>query len=680
LRDAEVGLLREQVWKALDHHLADRERLLTESHEAVAALEAKLGTSVTVDRPALRLLADTLNTANTAWHQVANSEARLDQCRQDAATTLDAVIKAIAPVMQIEPTDLASAAAELEAIKQRCARLTETENRLAELRQSLDLRVNPSLERIERDRAEMIERYEGRGIEEIEDLIRQYPAWLDARDAVQRRQEQFDIAANRLTHGYELDAWPIERVQAEINECRQIGERATDTNQEIGRIENKIEQAKRSDKIATAWNRVLELREALLTRRNEQMLKSVGRLILDDVRRETRDANLPLVARRARELFTLFTHGRYELRTNPGPSSKFSAFDTQLRIEQSLDQLSSATRVQLLIAVRMAFVETQESDVLLPMIFDETLANADSLRADALINTTLEIAANGRQVFYFTAQYDEVQKWEARAGERGIDITIIDLAEARDIAERERPPAVTLPLTKRTHTPHPGAQTRAEYRLTLAVPQLDLWSDDVGAAHLWYLIDDLNELHQLIDSHNVTTWGQVMNYGASGMATLGIDAVAFARLAACADALRALLARMQVGRGKPVTFADLQASGGLTSTFEKHCRDLLEEVNGDGKLFIQLLEAKRIGGFRVNQIDKFREYFEDNGHLVAGSPLTSDQIRPQVVRQCERAINAGEIDLATIDRLLDEAFPAGDSIVDLAHTVGVQASLLPSGE
>jgi hypothetical protein len=410
------------------------------------------------------------------------------------------------------------------------------------------------------------------------------------------------------------------------------------------------------------------------------MLKSVGRLILDDVRRETRDANLPLVARRARELFTLFTHGRYELRTNPGPSPKFSAFDTQLRIEQSLDQLSSATRVQLLIAVRMAFVETQESDVLLPMIFDETLANADSLRADALINTTLEIAANGRQVFYFTAQYNEVQKWEARAGERGIGITIIDLAEARDIAERERPPAVTLPLTKRTHTPHPGVQTRAEYRLTLAVPQLDLWSDDVGAAHLWYLIDDLNELHQLIDSHNVTTWGQVMNYGASGMATLGIDAVAFARLAACADALRALLARMQVGRGKPVTFADLQASGGLTSTFEKHCRDLLEEVNGDGKLFIQLLEAKRIGGFRVNQIDKFREYFEDNGHLVAGSPLTSDQIRPQMVRQCERAINAGEIDLATIDRLLDEAFPAGDSIVDLAHTVGVQASLLPSGE
>ena len=42
-------------------------------------------------------------------------------------------------------------------------------------------------------------------------------------------------------------------------------------------------------------------------------------------------------------------------------------------------QLSSATRVQLMLAVRVAFVESQERRVALPLLLDETLGTATTI-------------------------------------------------------------------------------------------------------------------------------------------------------------------------------------------------------------------------------------------------------------------------------------------------------------
>ena len=61
-------------------------------------------------------------------------------------------------------------------------------------------------------------------------------------------------------------------------------------------------------------------------------------------------------------------------------------------------------------AVRVAFLEQDES-ARLPLLLDETLGTSDDGRAGAIIDSVIEIAREGRQVFYFTAQHDEVGKW-----------------------------------------------------------------------------------------------------------------------------------------------------------------------------------------------------------------------------------------------------------------------------
>jgi len=78
----------------------------------------------------------------------------------------------------------------------------------------------------------------------------------------------------------------------------------------------------------------------------------------------------------------------------------------------SLDRLSAGTRVQLLLSVRLAFIEQQEQGYRLPIILDETLANSDDEKAEQIMHAVLEICRNDRQVFYCTAQMDELDKWK----------------------------------------------------------------------------------------------------------------------------------------------------------------------------------------------------------------------------------------------------------------------------
>src|SRR5690606_1449114 len=98
----------------------------------------------------------------------------------------------------------------------------------------------------------------------------------------------------------------------------------------------------------------------------------------------------PQVFHRARERFARMTHGAYRLELDDGEIPSFRAIDTATGEGKSLDQLSSGTRAQLLIAVRVAFVESIETGLRLPIILDEALANSDDVRADAIIQAVLD--------------------------------------------------------------------------------------------------------------------------------------------------------------------------------------------------------------------------------------------------------------------------------------------------
>ena len=137
---------------------------------------------------------------------------------------------------------------------------------------------------------------------------------------------------------------------------------------------------------------------------DDNLSSITGQLLVDTLKEQMREQNRPKVFKEANRLFNRITKGRYELEIDEKDGPDFRAYDTVEKIGRGLDELSSGTRIQLLMAVRLAFVETQESAVRLPILADELLANSDDVRAQAIIEALTEISREGRQIFYFTAQ------------------------------------------------------------------------------------------------------------------------------------------------------------------------------------------------------------------------------------------------------------------------------------
>src|SRR5690606_36892234 len=141
------------------------------------------------------------------------------------------------------------------------------------------------------------------------------------------------------------------------------------------------------------------------------------------LKEETREQGKPQVLKRASEIFSRITSGRYSLEVDP-QGTAFRAYDHKIGLGQRLDELSSGTRVQLILAVRLAFLEQQEVNVTMPLLADELLANSDDARAAAIIEALTEISRDGRQIIYFTAQQDEVQKWKAKLHNSDLDLKV----------------------------------------------------------------------------------------------------------------------------------------------------------------------------------------------------------------------------------------------------------------
>jgi hypothetical protein len=255
---------------------------------------------------------------------------------------------------------------------------------------------------------------------------------------------------------------------------------------------------------------------------------------------------------------------------------------------------------------------------------------------------------------------------------------VIDLDEVRHLGRRS---LTIVPPTERVDPwalPSPDGMDRAAYKHALGVAPIDIWNDTGGDIHLWYLIDDVQELHRICDAGKVQYWGQLAQFSpGTAQLVLGLNPESFERIRHRAEATQVLARLHRIGRGRPLTPEDLDGSGAITQAFRERCLNLLKITNGDGASFLNNLE-KNVSGFRTKSLEALRDYLSANGHVGDGNTLSHDQLRARTANECIDAIERGDLDMATIDRLLAEAFPVPTPITQFAKTVGLQSSLLPS--
>lgn len=455
-----------------------------------------------------------------------------------------------------------------------------------------------------------------------QDIENKYSA---ARERLEEIREEIRQHPKRET--LECDPLDMENHQAQESLIRhnEMAEKAEKIIHDISSIESQVDSIFNKTDLEQALAKKEQAYTNLQEQYEENLTSITGHLILDKLNRATRQNNQSRVFQKANTLLAQITMGRYELQLDQTEKGRFRAYDTLLKEGQELDKLSSGTRVQLLLAVRLAYVETQEGDYKLPLLADEVLANSDDQRAQALINTLAEVSKTGRQVFFFTAQADEVSKWKTYLShQQELKYKIIHLETSnKNTTEPFQKPPEPVSLTRKV--PKPQNTTHEQYGRLINPEPFQLMTQTSANLHLWYVIEDVNLLFNCMEM-GMKYWGMLKTFVESNGKIAGLHTEHFHRMKQQVQTLELFQKLYGKGRPKPINREVLEKSKAVSNNYMEKVSQLLEEVNGNPEKLIDALENQKVSGFRTNKLEDLKQYLLDEGYMDEQQPMAMEDI------------------------------------------------------
>lgn len=426
---------------------------------------------------------------------------------------------------------------------------------------------------------------------------------------------------------------------------RSIRERLKAREQEVTALRDertailtRLDQAGSDRKLEEARAREAEARDTLDEALDDALFAEAGAFLLEEVLEEHRTEHEPRVLQEAREWFQRFTHHRWSLELTE--DAGLAARDLALREPRSLSELSSGTRMQLLLAVRVAWARNlEEGRGSLPFFLDEALTTSDPARFARVVECLAQLATEeDRQIFYLSAQPGDLVLWERAMGRAP---NVVDLTEVRSGTPwDERVGPFILPES--TPVPHPDGDRAEAYAPRLGVPPVNPWKE-AGGIHLFHLLrDDLERLHTLMAEWGLECQGQLEALMADPAGELAVPELEVRRRLEGRCSVAAIwVDAWRTGRGKPVGRGVLERSGAVSENFIEEVAALAEEVGGDpGELIAALPDVPR---FRANKVDELARWLEEDGHLPPGEPLSQGEREARVLREGAGILPPGEI-------------------------------------
>ncbi len=448
-----------------------------------------------------------------------------------------------------------------------------------------------------------------------------------------RLDELRGLEHSRRTHREELAAYPdlLDRVgagdEAGLGDLRAELEARADARDDLGEriatIESERRTALTERRLETLNTDRERLRAELEDARRERMDAEVAQFLIARARSGHGRDNQPELLSRAAHLFGRMTRSRFELHFD---GNEFGAGDARTGLRLGLVELSTATRIQLLLALRLAWIERNEhGGPDLPLFLDEVLATTDPERYRAVVDAVQELIREGRQVLYLSSQPADAEAWRRFAADPAPQV--VELApmseETFDFA-----------LADRRDLPDPG-QEPGEWARRAGVANLDPWAD-VGAVPLFHLLRDDLEALVALSGRGIETLGEFEHARSIGL-NVPVDDDLAARLDRRVVAVRAWIDRWRRGHPAPVTDADLQDSEAITPTFFEAVSDLNRTLGGDGPALIEALRDGRVKRFQTAKIDQLEDFLAHRGTLAADRELSTAE-------RLTALIDAGDLD------------------------------------
>jgi DNA repair exonuclease SbcCD ATPase subunit len=427
---------------------------------------------------------------------------------------------------------------------------------------------------------------------------------------VARLEQKLDADKELLKLAREQQRETLARRQEALAER---AERRDELNRHIATIHTRHEDVLRRRELQSLIGEFEQQREALADEFDQHMLAAAGHTLVEDVRIAHQADNEPAALRRAASWFERFTHHRYRLRFR---GERFEAFDARAEQARSLSELSTATRMQLLLAVRLAWIEQAERNrEPLPVFMDEVLTTSDPDRYRLVVESVQEIAGGGRQMFYLTAQSDEATAWAAWAGE-GPQPHTVDMAEVR--RGQVEPLKLTMPAGERRkrEVPEPGKQSPEKWAREAGVGPVRPWLG-TGMIEVFHLLHDHLELAARLMRLELSRVGELSGYLDADEDDELLDGNERAMLERRCNAAALIIDDWRARHHRPVDVGALASFGQITDTFMPRVLDLLDEVDGHPQALIDGLREGRVSRFRTDTTDALEQWLAENRYLAA---------------------------------------------------------------
>ena len=658
LLEAEKGARFREVQAQLERLDAKEAELARRRRELVAVLGLAPAVSGDPGDAPLATLAQALCAWRVADAEVRGKEAELAERRAERERKLAAASRLLVPFGYPTAESAAQLGGQARDLEARESRRVDASEQLRELTGE-----GGALERAERVvedlRAERDRLFTDRRLEPgdrggLARLVERLPAWRDAVEKARTARRDLERAESVLPEGQDFRA----REPDELEEQREaLAEQAGEVESLIGEIrvvEDRARRARAGTQLEDALARREDARLALRSERERDADAAVADELGRWLRESLQDRRRPQVMSRADHLFKAFTRGRYRLLDPAGEQPALRALETRTGLGRSLSELSSGTRLQLLLAVRIAYIEEQERGIRLPLVLDDTLANSDEWASREIIEVFVDLAREGRQIFYLTPKAEEIVRWQAalETTPDGPDWRPFDLAEVRRLEEAQLVPRV--PVQSRSQSvPVPQGLSREEYGDALRVPGIDPWGDP-GAVHLWHLVTETEVLYALL-AEGIQNWGQLRALAETGRTENLVGKGAGPRrrrLFARARCVEVLCRVWRQGRGRPVERGTIVASGAVSDTFLERVGGLVEELRGSAEALIDALRSGGVKRFPRSKIDELEEYLEAEGYLDARDPLDEADLRVAALRDLAAEIETGHLSAEDVNELL----------------------------
>lgn len=417
----------------------------------------------------------------------------------------------------------------------------------------------------------------------------------------------------------------IQVLENEKMRQEEMSERLEELSTKKGNLKGQIDQIESASDGETLLQEQNEKLESLRLACRDFAKKELLDCLVMEVQKEFQRDYQPPVLEKGVDWFQRFTKSKFKLEAPSTESGRivYEVVETGTGERRTLEQLSRGTRMQLLMSVRLSVAfHAEEKTIFLPIFLDEILANTDPERFDAVAEVMSELIASGRQIFYLTCNPEDAWKWSKRCPEAHL----IDLAKVRKEQAFLAPP---LPRVIEPSILKPSTQSLEEYVRELQLPDICI-EDSLEMVSVHYLVDNVDDLYRLLDS-GISTYGNFIHLKPHILEN------GFPHTAPIMKRRSQLLERFwelrKRGRGKPVT-RDVLMEGGISKTFIDRIGELAEELKGDAKKLIALLEDKnnkdeRKKGLRSQEA--LKTYLSEQGYLDERSILSDEEIRCELL-------------------------------------------------